>query len=151
MAATIKMKMSESCALGEVDTYSLTWRVVDAQEIDANIFVVEYTKPNPRINKYDSEFHHVAYLPEMSSIGTTMDSSSHQYIRQASITRTYASLERMEESKKVMLNDISNLLKAYNKLGQDVKESEILVTDSGHTCVEIEKGVYTFNGETITI
>jgi hypothetical protein len=151
MSASIKLKMSESCALGEVNTYSLNWKVSDAQDIDANIFIVEYTRHNPRINKYDSEFHHVAYLPEMTSIGTTLDASAHQYIRQASITRTYASLERMEESKKVMLRDIQNLVKAYNTLNADSKESEITITEDGYTCVAIDNTTYTLDGETVTI
>jgi uncharacterized protein (UPF0335 family) len=151
MSASIKLKMVENCALGEVDTYTLTWKVSDAQEIDANIFVVEYTKPNPRVNKYDSEFHHVAYLPEMSSISTVLDHSAHQYIRQSSITRTYSSLERMEESKKVMLQDIQNLIQAYNSIGLDSKESEIVITEDGYTCVAIDNTTYTLDGETVTI
>lgn len=151
MAAIITLKSNERCALGEIDTYTLTWKVTDAQEIDANIFVVEYTRTNPHLNKFDSEFHHVAYLPEMDSIRTTLDTSTHQYIRQSSITRTYPTIERLEESKKVMLNDIKNLLRTYNELVSGSRESEIVVTDKGYVCTKTDDIIYTFNGEEITI
>jgi hypothetical protein len=149
MAASISLKSTENCVLGEVDTYSLTWIVSDAQEIDPNIFIVEYTKNNPRINKYTAEFHHVAYLPEMESVKTALTNESHQYIRQSSITRTYASQERMEESKKVMLNDIKNLLKAYNTLKDNKSEQEILITAEGYQCTLVDTQVVTINGEEV--
>jgi hypothetical protein len=151
MEATIKLKLTESFALGEVDPYSVTFKVVDVKEIDANIFVMEYIKPHPRINKYESKFHHVAYLPEMSSVGTVIEDTAHQYVRQSAVTRTYPTLERMTESKKVMLGDITNLLKTYNTLNNSSRESEILVTDEGYTCTVEDNDTYTFNGELITI
>jgi hypothetical protein len=151
MAATIKIKMSESQTLGEVDTYSLTWRVIYTEDIDANIFVVEYTKTNPHLNQYDSEFHHVAYLPEMTSVSTNLDVSSHQYIRQSFITRTYPTIERMEESKKVMLGDIQSLLKAYNTMASGTRETEITITDTGYTSTVEDETTYTFDGEEIII
>lgn len=149
MNASIDIKEISSCVLGEVDTYSLTWTVTDASGIDPNIFIVEYIKRNPRINKYDSEFHHVAYLPEMSSIPTQLDSASHQYIRQSSITRIYTSIGRMEESKKVMLNDIQNLIKAYKALNDDSKEQKITVTADGYQCTPVDATVVTINGEEV--
>lgn len=150
MAATIKIKATEATVLGEVDTYALTLKVVDAEDIDPNIFIVEYTRTNPRLkNKYDSEFHHVAYLPEMDSVGTELDDSSHQYIRQSKITRTYATIERMQESKKVMLQDITSLLKARNELGENLKESEILVTEDGYTYNVTDMSEITLDGEAV--
>lgn len=149
MAAMIKIKITEDNILGEVDTYILNMTVTDATEIDPNIFVVEYTKANPRLQKYEEEFHHVAYLPEMSSISTQLTNQAHQYIRQSKITRTYTNIERLEESKKVMLNDICNLLKAFNKIGTTTKESEILVTEDGHTCQTVDTNTITLNGEEI--
>lgn len=151
MAATITLKMNEQCALGETDTYTLSWKVTDAQEIDVNIFVVEYTRNNPHRNTFDADFHHVAYLPELSSIGTTLDTSTHQYIRQSSITRTYTTMERMEESKKVMLEDIKSLLKSYNALSSGTRESEITITEDGYICKVEDNTTYTFDGEEIII
>lgn len=151
MSATIKLKTQETVALGEVDTYTLTWRVAEASNIDANIFVVEYTRSNPYLNKFDSEFHHVAYLPEMSSLPTVLDNNTHQYIRQSTITRTYTTYDRMQESKKVMLEDIRTLLRTYNDILAGSKESEITITADGYTSEDVDDTTYTFDGEEIII
>lgn len=151
MGASIKLNISEKCALGDVDTYILTLKVSEVAEIDPNIFIVEYTKSNPYLNKFDTEFHHVAFLPEMSSIGTTLTNDTHQYIRQSQITRSYPTLERMNESKKVMLDDIHNLIKAYNQVVSGSRESEVLINEDGYTWTTIADETYTFNGEEIQI
>lgn len=149
MSAELKIKMTESVVAGEVPTYKLTLTVTDATEIDPNIFVVECTRPNLNLRRIDEEFHHVAYLYDMDTVGTTLESKTHQFIRKSSITRTYLSIERLNESKGVMLADISALLKAYNLLGQENKESELTVTESGYSSIVLNDNTYTFNGETI--
>jgi hypothetical protein len=149
MAAELKIKMTESMVQGEVPVYSLTLTVTNATEIDPNIFVVECTRPNLNLRHINEEFHHVAYLYDISNIGTSLESKTHQFVRKSSITRTYLSIERLNESKDVMLADISSLLKAYNLLGTENKESELTVTESGYSSVILNDNTYTFNGETI--
>ena len=149
MSAELKIKMTEAVVHGEVPMYKLTLKVTDASGIDPNIFVVECTRPNLNVRKIEEEFHHVAYLYDMNNIGTVADTKTHQFIRKSVIERTYASIERMNESKKVMLADISALLKAANQLGQESKESELTITESGYSSTVLNDNTYTFNGETI--
>lgn len=149
MIAELKLSIVEEMVEGELDTYKLTLRVVDAVNIDPNIFVIERSCPTLNVNKVEESFHHVAYLHELDTIGTTVKTTTHQYIRKSSITRTYGTLQRMIESKKVMLDDVQKLLADNNHFGEKKKETTVTITENSCNVEQVVGDVYTFNGETI--
>ena len=134
---------------GEIDTYQLTLKVVHAVDVDPEIFIVERTCLNLNKKNAVEEFHHVAYLPEMSTVGTDIRNVTHQYLRKSSITRTYPTLVRMNESKKVMLADIKELVRTANQLGNDKRETEITITEDASNSTVIKDDIYTFDGEIV--
>lgn len=149
MAVELKLNITETVVEGEINTYQMTMKVVNAVDIDPEIFIIERTCPTLNKKLVEETFHHVAYLPEMTSIKTTVNNSTHQYIRKSSVTRTYASLDRMNESKRVMLSDINMLVKTANQLGEVKKETEVIINSDGCTSTVINNSVYTFDGEII--
>lgn len=151
MAAEIELKVIEDILEGEADSFRLTLRVVNAVDIDPNIFVVERNLPTLNLNNVEESFHHVAYIHEMDMINTTPENKTHQYVRKSSISRTYNSLDRMVESKKVMLKDVQNLLHAANHFEDTRKETTIKLTADSCTEIVTSEETYTFNGEAVII
>ena len=149
MAVEIKIQATETMVQGEVNTYQLTLKVVHAVDIEPEIFIVERTCLNLNQKNAVEEFHHVAYLPEMSTVGTVVKNTTHQYLRKASITRTYQTLNRMNESKKVMLEDIKELVRTANQLGTDKRETEIIIKEDTSESTVIRDDIYTFDGEIV--
>jgi hypothetical protein len=150
MAVEIKINVIETTVPGEVDTYQMTLKVVNAVDIDPEIFIVERTCPGLNPKRAVETFHHVAYLPEMDTIGTTvLPNTTHQYIRKSNITRTYPTLNRMNESRKVMLADVKALVRTANQLGNVKRETDIIIKEDASDSTIIRDDIYTFDGEIV--
>lgn len=149
MAVELKLNIQESMSPGEIDAYKLTFKVVNAVDIEPEIFIFERKRLTAIGTKAEEKFHHVAYFPEMSTISSTVNNDMHQYIRRSSVVRAYATLEQMQEGKRVIVDDIKELVRVANQLGVDIKETELTIGVSTEESEILNDEIYTFDGEIV--
>lgn len=128
----IKLSKTISTVSGELDNYRLVLNVTYAQGITDAIFVHQYFPGSPYAGATELSFYNVAYPDELQSIPVNPPNKSEAcYVRTNRVDKFFKSIDDVESFMKVVMSDISRLLK-YLETFDDLSESS-------SSCITITK------------